>query len=136
MFLTFWLFNVPGCCVHELLCDDVCCAMRLFVFEFVFNVFVWFVCDSLCDVVWSVLSCFCCNACLYAVVVCFWVCLNVLFVNYVIVILCCCCACVFFSLNVLMRFVCDLLCDGVCVVCVVCGAFAVYVVCVFCFVCG
>ena len=45
------------------------------------------------------------------------------------------CLCVF-SLNVLMRFVCDLLCDVVCVVCVVCGAFAVYVVCVFCFVCG
>ena len=48
----------------------------------------------------------------------FRVCLSVLFVNSYVVILCCCCACVF-SLNAFMRFVCDVLCDGVCVVCVV-----------------
>ena len=30
----------------RLMCPDVCCG-------FLFNVFVWFVCDSLCDVVWT-----------------------------------------------------------------------------------
>ena len=103
MFLTFCLFNVPGCCVHELLCDDVCCAMRLFVFEFVFNVFVWFVCDSLCDVVWSVLSCFCCAACYFSVRACalrndcVYVCVCVSLVIYCVMLsvcVCCVCACI------------------------------------------
>ena len=62
-FLMFCLFSLLGCCVCELLCDDLCCFMRLFVFEFVFSVSVRFVCDSWCDVVWSVFLLCCVIVC-------------------------------------------------------------------------
>ena len=51
---------VLGCNVCELVCDDVCCLMCPVVCcVFVFNVVVWFVCDSLCNVVWTLFLCVC-----------------------------------------------------------------------------
>ena len=59
--------NVPCCCDCELLCGDMCCLMCLFVLVLLLNVFMWFVRDSLCDVVWYAFLCLCCFVCLCAV---------------------------------------------------------------------
>ena len=88
-FVCLCVAYVLGCCVYGLLCDEVCCSMCPFVFVLLFNVFVRFVCDSLCDVVWSLVLLFgvlCACVSLY--------CLNV----YGCIdceLLCCCGVCVF-----------------------------------------
>ena len=46
------------------------------------------------------------------------------------------CLCVLFSLNVLVRLVCDVLCDVVCVVCVVVCVVRLLFMLFVCFVCG
>ena len=57
----------------------------VYVFVFMFNEYVWFVCALLCDVVWPVLLCFLCVVCL-CVAVCVYV-----FGSFVCAILCGCC---------------------------------------------
>ena len=51
------LFNVIGCRVCELLCDDACWIMCVIVFKCLFTVLVCFVCGSLCDVLLYVVVC-------------------------------------------------------------------------------
>ena len=52
------LFNVFGCRVCELVCDDACWNLCVIVFKCVFNVLVYFVCGLLCDGVLSAGVCF------------------------------------------------------------------------------
>ena len=51
------LFNVFGCRVCGLLCDDACWNTCVLVFKCVFNVYVCFVCGLSCDVVLSAVVC-------------------------------------------------------------------------------
>ena len=82
----------------------------VYVFVFMFNEYVWFVCALLCDVVWPVLLCFVCVLCV-CVLLFVYMRLGLLFVLFcvvlygwfVLVLFVCVC-----SLNVLVRRVCVL----------------------------
>ena len=74
-FVCVFLFAVVCLClclkcvaaVCGVFCDDVYCVMCRFAFVESLNVFVWFACDSLCDVVWSVWFCLRVVVCVVAV---------------------------------------------------------------------